>query len=67
MKRYRWILLVALVAAVAVFAWFRFATHHAPPGQPPLATLDASSLEVFRQEFNRDAGKTRVIVLLAPT
>lgn len=67
MKRYRWILLGALVAAVAVFAWFRFTTHDAPPGQPPLTTLDASSLDAFRQEFNRDAGKTRIVVLLAPT
>ena len=67
MKKYRWILLVALVAVVAVFAWFRFATHDAPPGQPPLTTLDASSLDAFRQEFNREAGKTRIVVLLAPT
>ncbi len=67
MKRHRWILYVALVAGVAAFAWFRFATHDVPSGQSPLATLDAGALESFRQEFNRDAGKTRVVALLSPT
>ena len=67
MKRYRWILLIALVAAAASIAWFRFATHDTPKGQPQLSTLDADSLDAFRQEFNREEGKTRIVVLLAPT
>lgn len=60
MKRYRWILLIALVAAAASFTWLRFATHDTPTGQPELSTLDANSLDAFRGEFNRESGKTRV-------
>ena len=67
MKRYRWILLIALVAAAASFTWLRFATQDTPTGQPELSTLDANSLDAFRHEFNRESGKTRIVVLLAPT
>jgi hypothetical protein len=42
-------------------------THNAPPGQPPLANLDAGSLDMLRADFNRAAGEARIIVLLAPT
>ena len=65
-------LLIALLVVLAVigagaFAWVRFATHDTPAGQPPLATLDAGSLAALKQDFNRAAGETRVIVLLSPT
>ena len=38
-----------------------------PAGQPPLATLDAASLETLRSEFNAHADKVRIVVLLSPT
>ncbi len=35
------------------------------PGQAPLA--DISNIEILRAQFNRDAGKTRLIMLVSPT
>jgi len=57
--------LVVLMAAA--LAWYRFAPGEAPPGQPPLVTIDAAGLEGLRAEFNRNANETRLIVLLSPT
>ena len=57
--------LVVLIAAAV--AWYRFAPGEAPPGQPPLVTIDATALEELRVEFNRNANETRLIVLLSPT
>ena len=59
------------VYVIAVLAgamlWYFFGPRQVPPGQPPLATLSASSLEALRADFNRDADRTRVILLLSPT
>jgi hypothetical protein len=57
-----WLLLPALVLAAAL--WYGLASSRTPQGQPPLAAMDLSAL---RTEFNRDAGVTRVILLLSPT
>jgi hypothetical protein len=57
--------LVVLIAAVV--AWHRLAPGEAPPGQPPLVTIEAAALEELRAEFNRNANETRLIVLLSPT
>jgi hypothetical protein len=57
--------LVVLIAVAA--AWYRFAPGEAPPGQPPLVTIDAAALEGLRAEFNRNANETRLIILLSPT
>ena len=61
--------LFVVIAAIGAgaFAWLRFATHDTPPGQAPLATLDAGSLATLKADFNRAAGETRMIVLLSPT
>jgi hypothetical protein len=59
--------LAVVVALVVGVAWFLLGPGEAPAGQPPLVTLDLSSLEEFRAEFNRDSKQARVIVLLAPT
>jgi hypothetical protein len=59
------------VYVIAVLAgamlWYFFGPRQVPPGQPPLAILGASSLEALRADFNRDADRTRVILLLSPT
>jgi hypothetical protein len=57
--------LVVLIAAVV--AWYRFAPGEAPPGQPPLVTIDAATLEGLRTEFNGNANESRLIVLLSST
>ena len=65
----RWILGVAALVAVgaAAAAWYRLAPREAPPGQPPLVTMDAAALETLKADFNRSANEVRVIVLLSPT
>jgi len=57
--------LVVLIAAAV--AWYRFAPGEAPAGQPALVTIDAAALEGLREDFNRHANETRLIVLLSPT
>ena len=54
---------LALLLTGAV-VWTRLPAR-TPAGQPPLAELSTS--EAVRSEFNRLAGKTRVIILLSPT
>ena len=60
-----------LVYVIAVLAgamlWYLFGARQVPPGQPPLGILSASSLEALRADFNRDADRTRVVLLLSPT
>ena len=59
---------IGLVAVVLVaLAQRQLGTHNAPPGQPPLANLDAGSLDMLRADFNRATGEARIIVLLSPT
>ena len=56
---------VAVLAAAML--WYIYGERRVPEGQPPLATLNASSLESLRADFNRDADRTRIILLLSPT
>lgn len=51
----------------AAMLWYLYGERRVPEGQPPLATLSASSLESLRADFNRDADRTRIILLLSPT
>lgn len=64
----RFALFVGVIAVLAgAMLWYLFGPRHVPPGQPPLGTLSASSLEALRADFNRNADRTRVILLLSPT
>ena len=56
-----------VIVAVLVVAWTALRPGEAPSGQPPLVTLDSSSLEALKADFNRDSNMARIIVLLAPT
>ena len=38
---------------------------HLAPGQKPL--VDIQNIETLRAQFNKDAGKTRLIILVSPT
>jgi hypothetical protein len=67
MKRLRLPVITVLVLIAAAFAWWRFGTRHVPEGQPPLATLDTTTIAALRDDFNDATGRTRIIVLLAPT
>jgi hypothetical protein len=61
--------MVAGLGAVVLLALAQrqLGTHDAPAGQPPLAYLDAKSLDMLRADFNRAAGEARIILLLSPT
>ena len=68
MKKGRKIVLIASVAAVLIAAaWYQFGGHKTAPGQPPLAELNAGSLDKLRADFNAAAEETRMILLLSPT
>jgi hypothetical protein len=61
------VVVAVLVVCLTVFAWMTFAPRRVPPGQPPLSTLNASSLRAFREGFNASDGDVRVLALLSPT
>jgi hypothetical protein len=67
MRRLRTALLVVLLVLAGAYGWWQFATRYVPAGQPPLATVDPSSIAALREDFNRASADTRVIVLLSPT
>lgn len=59
--------LAVVMALVLGIAWFLLGPGEAPARQPPLVTLDSTSLLALREEFNRNVSHARVIVLLSPT
>lgn len=61
------VLVTLLIVLAAAVLWYRFAPGEAPPGQPALVTLDSTSLQTLRADFNRDGSQARVIILLSPT
>jgi hypothetical protein len=60
-------LLALAIVLAATIGWYRLAPGTAPVGQPPLATLDSTSLQALQTDFNRESNHARVIVLLSPT
>ena len=66
-KRQKVALVSVIVALLAAAAWYEFGGHRTAAGQPPLAELNAGSLEQFRADFNAAADQPRMILLLSPT
>ncbi|MGH9720980.1 MAG: hypothetical protein ACRD8O_12265 [Bryobacteraceae bacterium] len=66
MARRKWAVGIAAVLAPVAAGWFYLAGW---PGSSSAAVtdIDAGSLAAFRDEFNRAAGNTRIILLLSPT
>jgi hypothetical protein len=58
--------LVGIVAAFLI-VWYLWLSKGTPPGQPALASLTPTNFENFRQEFNGNADRARLILLLSPT
>jgi hypothetical protein len=57
---------VFLILAVALSLGIYFETQpRIAPGQEPLT--DIQNIETLRTQFNQDVGKTRLIILIAPT
>lgn len=66
-KRQRVILVSVIAALLIAAAWYQFGGHRTAPGQPPLAELNAASIEQLRADFNATADQPRMILLLSPT
>jgi len=58
------LILTVFLAAILLAIYFEIQPRFAP-GQAPLT--DISNIETLRTQFNRDAGKTRLIILVSPT
>jgi hypothetical protein len=56
---------LGLALAVIGFLWL--VPRGVPPGQPPLATLNAASLPAFRAAFDAPGDEIRVLAMLSPT
>jgi hypothetical protein len=56
---------VAVFAVIAAAIWFLNQWRHSTNTTTTLH--DLSSVDVLRAQFNQDAGKTRLILLLSPT
>jgi hypothetical protein len=58
------LVLAALLMAMLLVIYVPSQTQPVPKGEP---LADIQSIETLRTQFNQDAGKTRLILLLSPT
>ena len=58
---------VPIVLAALWLAWMKYGPRRVPAGQPDVATLDASSLQSFRDTFSEHRDEDRILVMLSPT
>ena len=58
------VVFLVLLGTVLLGVYFQTRPHLAP-GQKPLT--DIQRIETLRAQFNQDAGKTRLIILVSPT
>ena len=56
--------LAVLLSSILLVVYYETRPRIAP-GQAPLA--DISSIDTLHAQFNKDAGKTRLIILVSPT
>ena len=56
--------LIGLLIGALLFVYFLFQPQRVP-GQAPL--VDIQNIETLRTQFNLDAGKPRLIILVSPT
>ena len=55
---------VVLLAAILMVVYFENQPRIAPEQEP---LTDIQNIETLRAQFNRDVGKTRLIILVSPT
>ena len=58
---------LGLLAAGGGYLWLTGSPRAVPDGQPPLASLDAASLQSFRDLFNAHRDEVRILAMLSPT
>lgn len=61
------LVLAAMVVLSSAAAWYVWGPRETPAGQPELAELTAENLTGLQRQFNDDADKVRMLVLLSPT
>lgn len=61
------LVLAAMVVLSSSAAWYVWGPRETPVGQPELAELTAENLAGFQRQFNADADKVRLLVLVSPT
>ena len=66
MRRGR-LVVIALVLALAGLFYYFYGGSAAPPGQPPLISVNSGNFDQLRRDFNDARGAVRVIALLSPT
>ncbi len=66
-KRQKVILVSVIAALLIAAAWYQFGGNRTAPRQPPLAELNATSIDQLRADFNAAADQPRMILLLSPT
>jgi hypothetical protein len=59
------ILTLIILAIALLIGTYLEARPRLAPGQAPL--VDITDIETLRTQFNQDAGKTRLIILVSPT
>ena len=69
MKRKRIILglLVLVIAAALLTAYYFYLGSTVPHGQQPLVRLNGSNVGALKNAFNESSDSVRVIVMLSPT
>jgi hypothetical protein len=59
------LLALVVILAIALLSIYFDTRPRLAPGQAPLA--DIGNIEMLRAQFNRDAGQTRLVILVSPT
>jgi len=61
------IFLVAIVLVALRIAYYFYAGHSTPKGQPPMVSFSSDGPAPLKAAFNASASSIRVIVMLSPT
>jgi hypothetical protein len=61
------IFLAAIVLVVLGAAYYFYAGHSTPKGQPPMVSFSSDGPASLKAAFNASASSIRVIVMLSPT
>ncbi len=67
MKRSFAIVVVVLAVLALYVAWHLWGPGRVPGGQPALVSLTPANFEELQLDFNDNANKVRVVLLLSPT
>jgi hypothetical protein len=63
----RWFVAVLVIAVVVALAWYAWGPSHTPNGQPPLRSLTNDDISAIKDSFNDADDRVRIVLLLSPT